>query len=129
MCWPAPADDPWHERLVHANLSCLWSNFAAAGAERLVLCRVLEASSLLRHVRAAVPGADITVVPLRVPLEEVHARIGRREAGDPAWYLNAATRLMPIMERRDLADHVVDNTGRPARTVAADVLRLAGWLP
>ena len=63
--WPPPADDPWNEVLTHRNLACLWANFHAAGAERLVLASVLEARSLLRHVEAAVPGADITVVRLR----------------------------------------------------------------
>lgn len=51
------------------NLASVWSNFAATGAERLVYCRVLEGRSLLRHVAAAVPGADVTVVSLRAPIE------------------------------------------------------------
>jgi len=66
-CWPVPADDPWHEQLLHRNLACVWANFQQAGAERLLLTRVLEARSLLRHVVAAVPGAQITVVRLRAP--------------------------------------------------------------
>src|SRR4051794_28454084 len=57
-CWRTPTDDPWQERLVHRNLACTWSNFREAGARRLVLCRVLEARSLLRHVASAVPGAE-----------------------------------------------------------------------
>jgi adenylylsulfate kinase len=62
--WPPPPDDPWNERLVHANLACMWSNLAAIGARCLVVCRVLEARSLLRHIEAAVPGAQITVIGL-----------------------------------------------------------------
>lgn len=54
--WPPPPDDPWNERLTHANLACTWANFRRAGARRLVVCRVLEARSLLRHVGAAVPA-------------------------------------------------------------------------
>jgi hypothetical protein len=37
QCWPAPADDPWNERLAHANLACAWATFRAAGAGRLQL--------------------------------------------------------------------------------------------
>jgi len=65
--WPPPADDRWNERIAHRNLACMWSNVREAGAERLLLERVLEARSLLRHVVAAVPGARITVVRLRAP--------------------------------------------------------------
>src|SRR5439155_926494 len=87
-CWPAPPDDPWNERVSHLNLACVWSNFVAAGAQRLILCRVLEERSLLRHVRAAVPGAEITVIRLRAPLGVLHERIRRRSEGsDASWYL------------------------------------------
>jgi hypothetical protein len=126
--WPEPVDDPWNERLVHTNLACLWRNFAAGGAERLVLCRVLEDRSLLRHVEAAVPGAEITVVRLRVPLAVLHARIRSREApGDASWYLDAATQLVDRMDAAGTDDHVVDNDRHPAE-VAATILRLVGWL-
>jgi hypothetical protein len=129
-CWPVPDDDPWNERLIHKNLASLWPNFADAGAPRLIQCRVLESRSLLDPVRVAVPGADITVARLRVPLVELHARIRRREAaGDPAWYLDAATYLEPVLERAGVEEHVVSNSGRPAREAAAEILRLAGWLP
>jgi chloramphenicol 3-O-phosphotransferase len=128
-CWPAPADDPWNERVAHRNLACMWSNFRAAGAGRLILCRVLEARSLLGQVAAAVPGADITVVRLRAPAVLLRRRLRRREAGDPSWYLEAAAHLAASMERDPVQDHVVDNGGRPVGEVAAEVLRVAGWPP
>jgi hypothetical protein len=128
-CWPTPADDPWHERLVHRNLACMWSNFREAGAHRLVLSRVLEARSLLRHVERAVPGAEITVIRLRAPLALLHARVRAREAGrDPRWYLDAATYLAAQMDAARVEDHVIDNAERPASDVAAEALRLAAWL-
>jgi ribose 1,5-bisphosphokinase PhnN len=126
-CWPAPDDDPWHEVLIHRNLACMWANFAAAGAQRLILCRVLEARSLLQRVENAIPGADITIVRLRAPLDVLHARLRRREAGNPSWFLDAATALHPAMEQPELADHVVDNTARPVHEVAQEVLRVAAW--
>ena len=81
QCWPVPADDPWNERLSHRNLAGMWLNFRQAGADRLILVRVLEDRSLLRHVAEAVPGAEITVVRLRAPLAMLHARI--RSRGNP----------------------------------------------
>jgi adenylylsulfate kinase len=127
--WPAPADDPWNERLVHRNLACMWSNFSAAGARRLVLCRVLEHRGLLRLMVRAVPGADVTVVRLRAPLAVVQERIRTREAGrDPRWFLDAAAYLVDAMENAPVEDFAVDNSDRPAAEVAAEILRRAGWV-
>jgi broad-specificity NMP kinase len=129
VCWPAPADDPWNERLAHRNLACMWSNFRAIGAQRLLLCRVLEARSLLRYVVEAVPGADIAVVGLRAPVGVLEARIRGREAGrDPDWYVNAAVHLAQALEREPVEDYTIDTVDRSAREVAAEALRLAGWL-
>jgi gluconate kinase len=129
QCWPVPDDDPWNERLIHRNLSCMWSNFHEAGAGHLILCRVLEARSLLRHVVDAVPGAEITVIGLRVPLDLLHQRLRQREVGrDPSWYVDAATRLVAEMEGAGVDDETVDNGGRPTRDVADEVLDRIGWL-
>jgi gluconate kinase len=124
--WPPPADDPWNERLVHANLACAWENSQRAGARRLVLCRVLEARSLLRHVRAAVPGAEVVVVGLRAPLELIHARVRSREAGDPSWYLDAAINLADRLRASGVEDHAVDNHERSPTDVAVETLLLVG---
>ncbi len=129
QCWPVPADDPWQERLLHRNLACMWANFQQAGAERLLLTRVLEARSLLRHLVEAVGGAQITVVRLRAPLPLLQARIRAREPGDPSWFLGAATHTAAALEQAAVEDHLVDNADRPVAEVAAEALRLAGWLP
>jgi shikimate kinase len=125
--WPIPADDRWNERVVAQNLACVWSNFRAAGAGRLIYCRVLEARSLLRHVVHAVPGAAATVVHLRAPLTLIHQRLRAREP-EPDWYLGAATALVPRMDTSSAADFVIDNGQRPPDEVAAEVLSVARWL-
>jgi hypothetical protein len=53
-CWPTPPDDRWNEELIHRNLACMWANFQQAGASRLLLCRVLEARSLLTRITQSV---------------------------------------------------------------------------
>jgi broad-specificity NMP kinase len=126
--WPPPSDDPWNERLLHANLACTWEKFKRNGARRLVLCRVLEARSLLRHIRAAVPGAEIVVVGLRAPLELIHERVRSREAADPSWYLDAATELVEKLRSAGVEDHTVDNDHRSPTDVASEILRIIGWL-
>jgi len=128
--WPVPTDDPWNEQIIHRNLACMWANFHDAGAQRLLVERVLEARSLLRHIESAVPGAAITVVRLRAPKELLEARIRHREQGqDPTWYLDATAYLVDMMERSEVADYVVTNEGRSVAEVSAEVLRVAGWLP
>jgi hypothetical protein len=127
-CWPAPADDPWNERLTHRNLACMWSNFHTAGADRLILARVLEHRSLLRPIVEAVPGAAVTVVRLQAPLVLLRTRIRAREAGDPGWFLEAAVHTAQVLEQARVEDHLVDNADRPAAEVAEEVLRLVGWL-
>jgi predicted kinase len=128
-CWPTPADDPWNERLAHRNLACMWANFRTAGADRLLLTRVLEARSLLQHVVEAVPGAEVTVVRLRAPLEVLQARIRSREAAaDPGWFLGAAAYTAEVLETAGVEDHLVDNQDRSVGEVAEEVLRLVGWL-
>jgi hypothetical protein len=129
VCWPPPTHDPWNEVLIHRNLACMWANYQRAGASRLLLCRVLEARSLLARVAEAVPGADITVARLRARRELIRERILSREAGrDPQWYLDAAAYLFDRMEHAGVEDHVVDNDDRPVARVATDVLHVAGWL-
>ena len=129
-CWPPPPGDRWNEDLIHRNLACMWANFQRAGAGRLLLCRVLEARSLLTRISAAVPGAEITVVRLRAPLETVRSRIRAREAGrDPRWYLDVAEYLAPRLDDAHVEDHTVGNHDRPVTETAAEVLRVAGWLP
>lgn len=98
------------------------------GAGPLILARVLEARSLLRHVVEAVPGAEVTVVRLRAPLAVLQARIRSREAGDPSWFMGAAAHTAEVLERAGVEDHLVDNAGRPVPEVAEEVLRLVGWL-
>ena len=128
-CYPTPPGDPWNERLMHENLASMWQNFRQAGASRLILSRVLEDRSLLRHIRAAVPGAKITVIMLQARLSALQERIRSREAGrDPQWYLDAAAYLDGQQSGSGVSDHVVGNENRPAADAACDALRLAGWL-
>jgi len=127
VCWPAPAADRWNESLVHRDLAAVWANFRQAGAERLILCRILEDRSLLAPIRQAVPGAAITVARLRAPLEVLRERILARDQ-EPGWFLDAATYLARSMEESPVQDFVVDNHGRPPRDVAREILIRARWL-
>jgi pimeloyl-ACP methyl ester carboxylesterase len=127
--WPPPADDEWSERIAYRNLASLWSNFATGGAERLLLERVLEQRSQLRHLQEAIPDAQVTVVRLRAPLSLIEERVRTRQPHAASeWHLGAARWLAPRMDRWSAEDHLVENGDRPLGEVAREVLRLAGWL-
>jgi len=129
-CWPVPPEDPV-QRVTHMyrNLAELWSNYAARGAERLLLEMLAGDRSELRWLAEAVPGAAITVVRLHAPLELIEERIRRREPDDPEGELCGARWWAARMERWAASGCVVVNNGdRSVREVAAEMLRAAGWL-
>ena len=125
-----PERDPHGQRLAFANLAAVWPNYVAAGAERLIVARVVEDRAELDHYRAAVPGAQPIVCRLTAPLALMHERLRIREPGmilEQA--LERATELDGILERTGVEDFVVDNgPGRSIGDVAREVLFCAGWL-
>lgn len=127
-CWPAPAEAESRQSMILSNLAALWSNFAARGADRLLLAQILEHRSQLQRLREAIPESQLTVVRLHAPLSLIEERIRRREP-NPEEEQCAAGWLVPRMDALGGEDHVVENCTRPLREVASEVLRVAGWLP
>ncbi len=125
-----PQRGPFGQRLIFANLTSVWPNYFAAGAERLIVARVVEGRAELAHYRAAVPGAQPIVCRLTGPLELMHELLRVREPGmNLERALERATQLTEILERAGVEDLVVDNgPGRPVGDVAGEVLSRAGWL-
>ena len=125
-----PERDPYGQRLAFANLAAVWPVYAAAGAERLIVARVVEDRADLDHYRAAVPGAQPIVCRLTAPLSLMQERLRMREPGmflDQA--LTRAAELADILDRAGVEDFVVDNgPGRSVGTVTREVLSLASWL-
>jgi hypothetical protein len=67
---------------VYKSLTAVWSNFAAAGDDRLLLSGLVEHRSDVEPVVDAVPGAVVTIARLHAPLAVLEQRIRSREAGD-----------------------------------------------
>ncbi len=113
-----------------ANLAAVWSNYAAAGASRLVVAWTLDSPGELDRLRAAVPGACVRVCRLRARPATVVERVARREPPLVREQLKAlALKYADRMEREGLGDYVVDSEGRSLEEVAAEVAARAGWLP
>nr|WP_245708799.1 AAA family ATPase [Ruania alba] len=124
--WPTTADDPFGAAVELAALRALASVYRRHGATVLVLAGVLEERAMRPSYTDAV-GGSLHVVRLRVPLEEVQARLRARHAadGDGAgldWHLRRAPELHRILEGAGVDDTVIDVAGRPVADVAAQVL-------
>jgi AAA domain-containing protein len=127
-CYPTPADDPFNNRLALRNLTCVWANFAAAGAARLILARVVETRDELEAFRQAVPGAELTVVRLRASDDTLRRRVGGREVGsNRESALRRAVELAKLMDYQAVEDRLVDTDGRSVTDIATEVLRRANW--
>ena len=126
LVWPTPGED-----LVFRNLACLWRNYQAAGALRLILTRVLDSRSELDNYREAVPGAAITVCRLRAEPATLVRRIAERGETD---YVRGplqrhTVELARAMDEAALEDFLFDAENNTAADIALDLLRRTGWLP
>jgi hypothetical protein len=125
-----PSQGEHGERLMFANLAAVWPNYATAGAERLLIARVVENRAELQRYREAVPGAEPVVCRLTASIDTMKKRLRVREPGMfQAQAIARSATLDDILERAGAEDFTVDNgEGRSVTDVARDVLSLAGWL-
>lgn len=119
---PASPGDDMGEGVLLANLEATWGVYRAAGARCLVLAQVVESVAGIRQLADAVPGAEVTVIRLDAPLEEVHRRIAQRGAGeaDP-WHLERAQALHALYQATPLG-HVTLDAAEPVSTLVAQAL-------
>jgi hypothetical protein len=126
-CWTARVA-PSRVAFVYQNLATLWSNFADVGATRLLLSALVERRQDVERISEAVPGAVVTVARLHAPLAVLEQRIRLRELASPDGELDGARWWTRHFEVEHPEDYVVASDQRPIREIAADLLRLGGWL-
>ena len=124
---PPPEDDEWNDEVTNQNLACMWTNYRNAGAERLIVSRVLGYISSVRRIETAVPGARVIVVRLRAPLDVIQGRIYGRNHADPEWYLTAASELSRSLDEQPIEDHLIENGALSITETAREVLRVTRW--
>ncbi len=112
------------------NLAAVWPIYRTAGAERLLIARVVETRSELSRYAEAIPGAEITVCRLTAPVEQMQERLRVREPGmNQAWSLARAPELADILEKAEIEDLSIENgDDRSVTEVARQMLSSAGWL-
>ncbi|MDO8751170.1 MAG: hypothetical protein Q7K03_08510 [Dehalococcoidia bacterium] len=125
-----PRQGPFGQQLVFANLAAVWPVYAAAGAQRLLVARVVEDRSELAQYRRAVPGAEIVICRLTAPVATMQGRVRSRDPGMfQAQGVARSAELAGILERALVEDFTVENgDGRQVTAVAREVLSRAGWL-
>ena len=118
------------ERLMYDNLAAMWPNFAALGAERLVVACALEDRADLRYYREAVPGAEPIVCLLVAPVETMQQRVRSRDIGMLQERLLAnSLRLAETLPKARAEDFTVENgDSRSITEVAREILSRSGWL-
>jgi hypothetical protein len=107
----------------------VWADLREAGAERLILARVVESPEHLAAIRRVLPDVCLHVVRLIATLEILADRIGQREIGSGRdWHLRRASELIQAWEAQPIEDDLVETSGRSVTTIAEEVLSLSGWL-
>jgi predicted kinase len=70
----------------------------------------------------AMPGTDVTIIRLNVPLAVIVRRLeGRESDASIDWYRHRAPELQGIMERGEVEDVLIDVGERTPREVAAEI--------
>ena len=113
-----------------ANLAAIWPIYKDAGAQRLLVARVVEERSELQWYKQAVPGAEIVVCRLRAPIATMQKRVRVREPGMfQRQGIVRCAELADTLERTRAEDFTVDNSeGRLITEVAREMLLRASWL-
>lgn len=121
-----PADDPFHERLGYRNLAAVAANDRDAGTRVFTIAAVVESSAGRQAFQDAIPGANLVVVRLRVPLARVVEQIRGRNEGDALeWHLRRAPELERIMDAAGIGsapgDFIVSADGETPEVIAKEI--------
>lgn len=117
------------DEVEYRNLQCVWNNYAAAGANRLLLAAAVESRSELEKLKKAVGNGDVLVCRLTATLETMQQRVRVRERGKlQQSFVDRVAELERLLDVARLEDFSVANAGESVTTVALDVLRRAKWL-
>jgi shikimate kinase len=125
--YPNPPGDAFAAQLGYRNLAAIWPNLQIVPLQCVLLADVVESRAQVDDYAAAMPGSDVIVVRLEVPMPLIMERLEARESEHSlAWYRSRAPELQAIMEREQVADLVIDVGQRSPADVALEILRRSG---
>ena len=124
---PAPEDDPRNVQLGLKHLGWLAESYQDAGAQLLIVVDVVPTEEPHSMFESAIPGSVVSIVRLRLPLEEIRERIRAREPeGQHDWYMEKAALVVRIYDEFNIGDMVVDCGGQTSDEIARKILEGLG---
>jgi hypothetical protein len=127
--YPVPdGHDPYGYELALTNLQAIWTNFLAAGFDRVVIAGTLLNQDQVEQLRAALDGIHSKVVLVTAQSEVRKRRIRERTKG--ALLADFLARTDPVeAEIRSAAIHdlTLINTDSTPAGVATDLLNQLDW--
>lgn len=128
--YPNPDGDPFGAQLGLRNLAACWQNVAPLGVRTVVISDVVEDMAQRAEYERAIPGSDVTIVRLDVPLEVIFERLEERESeATIEWYRERAPQLQAIMERGRVGNIVIDVGHRTPDDIAREIIARCGLTP
>jgi len=128
MAHPAP----WHHNLAERNLTALWANYRALGYSRMVYANTASVLPSVMESLVEAMGGDVEAVAilLTCTTETARRRLRERERGSElARHVESSSQMAVTLEANCPSGvHRVSTENRSVHSVAADVIRLTGWL-
>lgn len=110
-------------------LAQVWPIYKSAGADRLVLARVIEKRETLEKYEQALGPCSFTLVHIKASEGTRKSRIAKREFGDSIeWHINRTVELEAILEKNETASFTVQNEGKAPEDVAVEIIERVGWV-
>lgn len=129
MAHPAP----WEHGLAERNLSAMWANYQVLGYNRLIYTNTVSMLPTVMDSLLQALGRDVEAVAVLLTCTETTARkrLGQRVKGSElAHDIESSARMATTLESNcPTGVHRVSTDARTIRSVAADVIRLTGWVP
>lgn len=126
---PTPSDDPFGEAVGYRHVRMMAETYAERGIPTLILADVIETVASRQKLAGAIPGYQLLVVRLDVPMEILKQRLRLRETEcQQAWHFNRARELQEIMLHNRIGDVVIPVGTEGVDTVAQRVGQELGLL-
>ena len=124
---------PWEHGLAERNLSAMWANYRALGYSRLVYTNTVSVLPTVMESLVDAMGGDVAAVAVLLTCTEgtARTRLSQREKGSELnRHVVSSTQMAVTLESNCPATvHRIRTDARSVHSVAADVIRLTGWLP
>lgn len=117
-------------RLALENLTQIWPNFEAVGADRVIIAGTLLNGDHRSRLQHALGNVTMSVVLVKAPQDVLETRIRARNSGRlQEDFLARTADVAKEIEAAHIHDYEIENHGRPAGETARDLLQKIDWIP